>query len=101
MTVLFSKLVRFPRSCCLFSFLQESMAGQREHIKNSGPVRTQLETFYQLLLSATQPTGIEELVQGRPWYIRTADATKPGMGVIWFSEMIEACVWCTEFPLSM
>jgi hypothetical protein len=86
-----------PGSRGCFSFLQEALKHRRTRIKISGYVKTQLETFLQLLTSTDRPTPMEALVRGDPRYIGTVDAAKRGMGGVWFPEAGPPLVWRDEF----
>jgi hypothetical protein len=90
-----------PGSRGCFSFLQEAMKHRRTRVKVGGDVRTQLETFLQLLLSTNRPTHMEELVRGDPRYLGTVDAAKSGMGGVWFPEKGAPIVWREPFSPSV
>ena len=65
--------------------IQRALNPVAQRITLTGPIKDQLKDFLWLAQDIKNcPTRIGEIVSTPPTYYGTADAVKPGIGVIWF-----------------
>ena len=74
-----------PGSRGCFSFLQNALSSPSEQINITNEIRDQLQDFLWLAKDITsRPTHLAEIVPTPPTYFGAMDASKSGMGGVWF-----------------
>ena len=77
--------IALPGSAGCFSFLQNALDRNKKQVKITPAVRDQLLDFQWLADNLAQrPTHLEEVVPTPPIYFGAMDASKAGMGGVWF-----------------
>jgi hypothetical protein len=85
----------------LDGILANTIASGAWNIKSSAHVWGLLTNWPALIhQTANQPTHVKELIEHTPSYRELVDASKWGVGGVWFSrfENIEPIVWFEEWP---
>ena len=80
-----SMQIALPGSAGCFSFLQNALAPNKKRVKITPAVQDQLLDFQWLADNLAQrPTHLAEVVPTPPIYFAAMDASKAGMGGVWF-----------------
>ena len=67
--------------------MQDALVHQQSgQVQISNMVKMQINTFLALLNETDCPTKIKEIIPGDPFHEGAVDATKVGMGGVWFIE---------------
>ena len=95
-----SMVLAVPGGQGLFSTLQHGFTySDRHRIRLSPAIRDHLDDFEVLALSVTaRPTRLAELIPDVPTFLGACDASRHGMGGVWFSPDGLCHVWRHVFP---
>jgi hypothetical protein len=95
-----SMVLAIPGGKGLFSTLQRGFKYTDKHrIRISPPIRDHLDDFDQLAQSvASRPTRLAEIIPDIPTFIGSCDASRRGMGGVWFFPDGTCYVWRQTFP---
>ena len=90
-----------PGALGQFSLLQAALqAGQKGRIRVRAETNAQLDTFANLLQDP-RPTPLDMLVPGIPVHFGACDASKAGMGGVWFPNKGPPLLWRMAFPVDI
>jgi hypothetical protein len=85
-----SMSLAIPGSRGCFSFLQDALKPNLNKVHITTLVRDQLQDFLWLARDvAARPTHLAEVVPSAPTYLGSMDASKSGMGGVWFPQDIK------------
>jgi hypothetical protein len=95
-----SMVLAIPGGKGLFSTLQHGFKyTDRHRIRLTPAIQAHLADFESLAQSlAARPTRLAELIPDVPTFIGSCDASKAGMGGVWFLPNGACHVWRTPFP---
>jgi len=95
-----SMTLAIPGGRGLFGALQHGIRMRDRHrVRITATMRDMLDDFETLALSlAARPTRLSEIVPDHPATIGASDASKLGMGGVWFLPNGECLVWRSAFP---
>jgi hypothetical protein len=98
-----SMVLAIPGGKGLFSTLQHGFKYTDKHrIRLSPSIRDHLDDFEELAHSvAARPTRLAEIIPDSPTFIGACDASRRGMGGVWFLPDGSCCVWRQPFPLDI
>jgi hypothetical protein len=82
-----------------FSLLQAALCAEHQgRVKIAPSLRSQLQTFRDILGDTERVTQLDELIPGDPIHIGACDAAKAGMGGVWFPHAGPPLLWRQPFP---
>jgi hypothetical protein len=95
-----SMVLAIPGGKGLFSTLQHGFTYCDKHrLRLTPSIRAHLDDFESLAQSlASRPTRLAEIIPDVPTFIGSCDASKAGMGGVWFLPTGACHVWRTTFP---
>jgi len=98
-----SMVLAVPGGKGLFSCLQLGLRlSDRHRVRLSDRMRDQLADFEYLAASLShRPTRLSEIVPDHPSALGACDASKRGMGGVWFLPNGECLVWRQAFPAAV
>lgn len=85
----------------LDKIIAQTMVNKKTYIKINTTAQTLLKDWYALIhMAAKRPSHVNELIEHTPSYRGFVDASKWGVGGVWFSgtESLEPTVWFTQWP---